>query len=99
MHPIAIFQFERVTREFSQWRAVPAKGRSPAPSWWWQPAFEVAQAQEEMPPLFCQRLELPGSSLYAAGAEMVMATLADQTTLPWPDEFPRKFNREKENES
>jgi hypothetical protein len=54
--------------------------------------------QEEMPPLFCQRLELPVSSLYAAGAGMLMATLADQTTLPWPDEFPHKFNREKEKE-
>jgi hypothetical protein len=95
MHPAAKLQFERVVREFSQWRAVPEKDRSPAPSWWWQPAFEVAQAQEAMPPLFCQRLELPVSSVYAAGAEILMATLADQTTLPWPDEFPRKFNREK----
>jgi hypothetical protein len=43
MHSAAKFQFERVVREFAEWRAV-----SPAPAWWWQPAF--AQ-QEEMPPL------------------------------------------------
>jgi hypothetical protein len=24
-----------------------------------------------------------------------MATLVDQTSLPWPDEFPRKIEREK----
>jgi hypothetical protein len=33
---------------------------------------------------------------YAAGAAVLMATLADQTSLPWPDEFPRKIKREKE---
>jgi hypothetical protein len=25
-----------------------------------------------------------------------MATLSDQTSLPWPDEFPRKMKREKQ---
>jgi hypothetical protein len=49
MHPAAKFQFERVVREFAQWRAVPADERSPAPAWWWQPAFEVVAQQEEMP--------------------------------------------------
>jgi hypothetical protein len=98
MHPAAKFQFERVVREFSQWRAVPDNERSPAAAWWWQPAFEAAGEQEEMPPLFCQRLELPLSSTYAAGAEMLMATLADQTSLPWPDEFPRKFKKDEKRE-
>ena len=32
-------------------------------------------------------------STYAAGAAVLMGTLADQTSLPWPDEFPRKLNR------
>jgi hypothetical protein len=32
-------------------------------------------------------------STYAAGAAVLMATLADQTTLTWPDEFPRKIER------
>jgi hypothetical protein len=33
-------------------------------------------------------------STYAAGAAVLMATLADQTSLPWPDEFPRKTGRD-----
>jgi hypothetical protein len=36
---------------------------------------------------------LPLSSTYAAGAAVLMATLADQTTLTWPDEFPRIIGR------
>jgi hypothetical protein len=91
MHPAAKIQFEHAVSEFSQWRAVPEEERSPAPAWWWQPAFEVAAQQEEMPPLSCDRLELPLASTYAAGAAVLMATLADQTSLPWPDEFPRKI--------
>jgi hypothetical protein len=39
-------------------------------------------------------LQLPVGSTYAAGAAVLMATLADQTSLPWPDEFPRKIRRE-----
>jgi hypothetical protein len=62
MHPAAKLQFERAVREFAQWRAVPADERSPAPAWWWQPAFEVVTRQEEMPPLCSIRLELPLSS-------------------------------------
>jgi hypothetical protein len=93
MHPAAKIQFERVVREFAQWRAVPADERSPAPAWWWQPAFEVVAQQEEMPPLCSIRLELPLSSTYADGAAVLIATLADQTSLPWPDEFPRKSER------
>jgi hypothetical protein len=79
-----------VVREFAQWRAVPADGRSPAPAWWWQPAFEVVAQLEEMPPLCSIRLELPLSSTYADGAAVLIATLADQTSLTGPDEFPRK---------
>jgi len=95
MHQAAKAQFERAAREFSDWRAVTEEDRSPAPAWWWQPAFEVREQQEEMAPLWCQRLELPFSSTYAAGAAVLMEALADQTTLPWPDEFPRKIKREK----
>jgi hypothetical protein len=96
MHPAAKFQFERTAREFSQWRAVPEEDRSPAPAWWWQPAIEVVAQHEEMGALLCYRLQLPVGSTYAAGAAVLMATLADQTSLPWPDEFPRKIKREKE---
>jgi hypothetical protein len=93
MHQAAKFQFERAVREFSQWRAVPEHDRSPAPAWWWQPAFEVREQQEEMTAVCCQRLELPLSSTYAAGAAVLMVVLADQTSLPWADEFPRKIKR------
>jgi hypothetical protein len=93
MHQAAKLQFERAVREFSRWRAVPEDQRSPAPAWWWQPAFEVREQQEEMAPPWCQRLELPLSSAYAAGAAVLMAALADQTSLPWSDEFPRKIER------
>ena len=91
MHPAAKFQFERVAREFAQWRAVPEDQRSPAPGWWFQPAFEVSTRREEMAALLCYRLQLPVSSTYAAGAAVLMATLADQSSLPWPGEFPRKI--------
>ena len=43
--------------------------------------------------LCSMRLELPQSSTYAAGAAVLIATLSDQTSLPWPDEFPRKIQR------
>jgi hypothetical protein len=32
MHPGTKFQFDRVAREFSQWRAILEKDRSPAPA-------------------------------------------------------------------
>lgn len=49
-----------------------------------------------MIPLWCYRLELPVGSTYAAGAAVLMASLADQTSLSWPDEFPKKLDRENE---
>jgi hypothetical protein len=98
MHQAAKFQFERAVREFSQWRAVPERDRSPAPAWWWQPAFEVREQQEEMTAVWCQRLELPHSSTYAAGAAVLMAPHADQTSLSWADAFPRKIERAKKSE-
>jgi hypothetical protein len=93
MHQAAKLQFERAAREFSKWRAVPEEERSPAPAWWWQPAIDVVAQHEEMAPLWCHRLELPVGSTYAEGAAALMATLAGQTSLPWPDEFPRKIRR------
>ena len=96
MHQAARFQFERTVREYAQWRAVPEEDRSPAPAWWWPPAFEVLKQHEEMGALLCYRLQLPVGSTYAAGAAVLMATLVDQTSLPWPDEFPRKIKREKD---
>jgi hypothetical protein len=94
MHAAAKFQVDRIAREYSRWRSVPEAERLQAPSWWWQPAFEVQTRQEWMAELTCMRLELPVGSTYAAGAAVLMAALADQTSLPWPDEFPRKHRHE-----
>jgi hypothetical protein len=58
------------------------------------PRSDVVAQHEEMGALLCYRLQLPVGSTYAAGAAVVMRTLADQTSLPWPDEFPRKIKRE-----
>jgi hypothetical protein len=91
MHPAAKLQFERVAHEYSLWRTIPEDERSPAPAWWWQPALQVAKHHEQMPALLCYRLELPVGSTYAVGATMVLAPIATQTSLPWPDEFPRKL--------
>jgi hypothetical protein len=87
---------ERTAREFPQWRDVPEEDRSMAPAWWWQPAIDMVAQHEEMGALLCYRLQLPVGSTFAAGAAVLMAALADQTSLPWPDEFPRKIKREKE---
>jgi hypothetical protein len=94
MHPAAKFQFDRTAREYSRWRMVPEEQRSPAPGWWWQTAFEVSTQQELMRDMLCYRLELPVGSTYAAGAAVLFAALADQTSLAWPDEFPRKIDSE-----
>ena len=91
MHPALKFQIERTAREYCKWRAIPEEQRSPAPAWWWQPAFEASTRPEPMAELTCIRLELPIGSTYAAGAAVLMASLFYQTSLPWPDEFPRKI--------
>ena len=62
----------------------------PSPAWWWGPAFEVRGLQLAMPADWCARLELPFDATYADGADVFLKSLADQTSLPWPDEFPRK---------
>ncbi|MEA2920177.1 MAG: hypothetical protein QOF07_140 [Bradyrhizobium sp.] len=90
MHPAANLSFERAVREFARWRAVPEQDRSPAPAWWWGPAFELRDARQPMPADWCARLELPGGSSLADGAEVLLSSLADQTSLSWPDDFPDK---------
>jgi hypothetical protein len=90
MHQSANVQFERAVDEFVRWRAVPEQARSPAPAWWWGPAFEVLGVQQPMPAEWCSSLELPDSATYADGAEIFLKCLADQTSLPWPGDFPGK---------
>jgi hypothetical protein len=48
---------------------------------------------EEIYDVWCHHLELPIGSTFATGAAVLLAALADQTSLPWPDEFPRKVER------
>jgi hypothetical protein len=81
-------QFERAVNEFIRWRAVPKADRSPAPAWWWGPAFEVRSVPQPMPAEWCSGLELPGGASYAAGAKVFLDSFAGQTSLPWPYSFP-----------
>ena len=90
MHPAAKLQFEKIAREYSQWRSVPDAERSSAPAWWWSPAMQVVDQHEEMPAPISRLLELPKGSTYAKGARKLMAPIITQTSQPWPDEFPRK---------
>jgi hypothetical protein len=88
MDRAAKLQFERAVNEFVQWRAVPDDERSPAPAWWWGPAFEIRGVQP-MPTEWCSSLQLPDGSSCAAGAKVFLDSLAGQTSLPWPGDFPR----------
>jgi hypothetical protein len=90
MHPATRFQFERTVREYSRWRAVPEDERSPAAAWWWSTALAARTEQDSMPALLSHNLELPPESTYAAGAELLIRAIAEQTALPWPDDFPRQ---------
>jgi hypothetical protein len=91
MHPAAKFQFERAVQEFARWRSVESDARSPAPAWWWDPALATLQHHDPMPAEWSQILGLPSASTYATGAQIFLNALADQTLLPWPGDFPRKF--------
>jgi hypothetical protein len=90
MHQAATLALERMMREFAEWRAVPDDERSPAPAWWWGPAFEARGLNLPMPAEWCTKLELPDGSTIAAGADVLLASLAGQSTLPWAGDFPRK---------
>jgi hypothetical protein len=90
MHQAANVQFERAVDEYVRWRAVPEDDRSLAPAWWWGPAFEVLGVRQPMPAEWCARLELPDGSSFADGAGVFLKALANQTWLPWPEDFPSK---------
>ena len=90
MPQLTNLQFERAVHEFVCWRAVPEPERSPAPAWWWGPAFEARGLQQPMPAEWCISRGLPDGSLLATGAALFLKSLADQTSLPWPDDFPRR---------
>lgn len=88
MHPAAKVQFERAVREFARWRAVPEPDRSPAPAWWWGSALEVLGIQQPMPAGWSARMELPTDATFADAAKVLQKYLANQTSLPWPGDFP-----------
>jgi hypothetical protein len=90
MKPDETLQFKRIVDEFAQWRAVPEQQRSPAPAWWWGPALEAIGTPRPMPAEWCASLGLPESATYPDGARIFLECLAGQTSLPWPDEFPRR---------
>jgi hypothetical protein len=90
MHQAANVAFERAVNEFVRWRAVPEDERSPAPAWWWGPAFEVRGVQQPMRGAWCANLELSENATYADGAAVFLGLLAEQTSLPWPGDFPGK---------
>jgi hypothetical protein len=89
MHQAVTFQFERTLHEFARWRAVETAERSPAPSWWWAPAVAALAEHQPMPAPWAEILGLAAISSYADGAQVLLDALAGQTTLPWPDDFPR----------
>ncbi len=90
MHQAANVPFERAVREFAVWRAVPEQERSPAPAWWWGPAFDVLGERQPMPAEWCADLELPDCASLADGAAVFINSFSGQTTLPWPGDFPRR---------
>ncbi|KIZ39586.1 MULTISPECIES: hypothetical protein [Rhodopseudomonas] len=90
MHQATRFQFERTVKEFAEWRAVCERQRSPAAAWWWGPALAVLDEQQPMPQQYCDDLEMESGSSYAAAGRKLIAAIAEQTTLPWPNLFPRQ---------
>jgi hypothetical protein len=88
MHQAANVPFERIVDEYTRWRAVREEDRSPAPGWWWGPAFELRSVRQPMPAEWCAGLELPDGSSFSDGADVFLNSLVGQTSLPWPDGFP-----------
>jgi hypothetical protein len=93
VHQAARLQFERIAGEFGSWRVIADEERSPAPAWWWGPAMEALDETDAMSAELCVSFELPPGSRYGDAAELLMKALAEQTSLSWPDEFPRKFRQ------
>ena len=55
--------------------------------------MEALDEPDAMSAELCVSFELPPGSCYGNAAEMLMKALAEQTSLSWPDEFPKKFRQ------
>jgi hypothetical protein len=91
IHTAAKFEFERAVNQYGRWRAVEEEARSPAAAWWWSPALAVCREQDAMPIDWAHTLALPSGATYADAARVMLDALAEQTALPWPEEFPRRY--------
>ncbi len=92
MHPAAKLQFERIVEEFVRWRAIKEDERPPAPAWWWGPAFELRDIDLRLPAGWGAQLGLADGATYAAGAGILLKSLAGQTYQPWPYDFSSKID-------
>jgi hypothetical protein len=91
MHPAALLPVDRLTAEYQRWMAVPDRDRSPAPGWWWGPAMALREMPGDLPGDFAKRLGLPDGASCAVAAQVFLDALAEQTALPWPEQFPRPY--------
>jgi hypothetical protein len=91
IHLAEKFQFERAIREYARWRAVDESERSPAAAWWWGPALAMSLAPDKLPAGWPELIGLQPGASYADGARLFLDALAEQTSLPWPDDFPRRY--------
>lgn len=90
MHPAKLFQFERLAKEVSAWRAIPEDQRAPAGAWWWGPALELRSETGPLPAGFGAAFDLPEEASYADAAAQLLDWIAIQKSLAFPNEFPRK---------
>ena len=52
--------------------------------------MELRELAQPLPAEWCATLGLPEQATCSAGAEIFLKTMAGQTVLPWPYDFPRK---------
>lgn len=91
IHPATRFQFERIVQDYSRWQAVDEENRSRAPAWWWGPALALRDERQPMPSDWCKVFGLPPDASFADAAHLMLDGMADETAMPWPEEFPRRY--------
>ncbi|MGY4301656.1 hypothetical protein ACVWXN_009751 [Bradyrhizobium sp. i1.4.4] len=57
----------------------------------------VVDAHEPMRQVWCCELGLGDGSSFAEGAHALLELFAEQTSQPWPDDFPRKADIKQDN--